>query len=65
MLEFCNFVFANVDFPAGIDVGFHRAVFCADEAFVVTTPHISSVRDADKVISVLKSYNKNHLKKNN
>lgn len=28
----------------------------ADEAIVVTTPHISALRDADKVITVLKSY---------
>ena len=28
----------------------------AEEALVVTTPHVSSLRDADKVISVLKSY---------
>lgn len=52
-----SFDYVLIDCPAGIDVGFHRAVFCADEAFVVTTPHISSIRDADKVISVLKSYN--------
>ena len=36
--------------------GFHRAVATADEAIVVTTPHISALRDADKVITVLKSY---------
>lgn len=52
-----SFDYVLIDCPAGIDIGFHRAVFCADEAFVVTTPHISSIRDADKVISVLKSYN--------
>lgn len=52
-----SFDYVLIDCPAGIDVGFHRAVFCADEAIVVTTPHISSIRDADKVISVLKSYN--------
>lgn len=52
-----SFDYVLIDCPAGIDVGFHRAVFCADEALVVTTPHISSIRDADKVISVLKSYN--------
>jgi len=52
-----SFDYVLIDCPAGIDIGFHRAVFCADEALVVTTPHISSIRDADKVISVLKSYN--------
>lgn len=45
-----------IDSPAGIESGFHRAVASADEALVVTTPHVSSLRDADKVISVLKSY---------
>lgn len=50
------FDFILFDCPAGIDVGFHRAVSCADEALVVVTPSLSSVRDADKVISILKSY---------
>ncbi len=45
-----------IDCPAGIGGGFHRAVASAEEALVVTTPHVSSLRDADKVISVLKSY---------
>ncbi len=52
-----TFDYVLIDCPAGIDIGFHRAVFCADEALVVTTPHISAIRDADKVLSVLKSYN--------
>ena len=51
------FDFVLIDCPAGIDAGFKRAVSCADEAIVVTTPHLSSVRDADKVVSILKSYN--------
>lgn len=52
-----SFDYVLIDCPAGLDVGFHRAVFCADEAIVVTTPHISAIRDADKVIGALKSYN--------
>lgn len=48
-----NFDFVLVDCPAGIDGGFRRAVACADEAIVVVTPHLSSVRDADKTISEL------------
>ena len=40
----------------GIEGGFHRAAAAAEEALVVTTPHISSLRDADKVIGVLQSY---------
>lgn len=51
-----QFDFILIDCPAGIDEGFHRAVATADEAIVVTTPHISALRDADKVITVLKSY---------
>lgn len=45
-----------IDSPAGIGSGFHRAAASAEEALVVTTPHVSALRDADKVISVLKSY---------
>lgn len=51
-----TFDYVLLDCPAGIELGFHRAVSAADEAIVVTTPHISSIRDADKVISLLKSY---------
>lgn len=50
------FDFILIDCPAGIDKGFHRAVYCADEAIVITTPHLSSIRDADKVINLLNSY---------
>lgn len=51
-----QFDFILIDCPAGIDEGFHRAVAAADEAIVVTTPHVASLRDADKVITLLKSY---------
>lgn len=51
-----KFDYIFIDCPAGIDDGFHRAVSVADEAIVVTTPHISALRDADKVITLLKSY---------
>ena len=51
------FDYILIDCPAGIDIGFHRAVSSATEAIVVTTPHISSVRDADKVIGLLRGYN--------
>ncbi len=44
------------DCPAGLDLGFHRAVSCASEAVVVVTPSPLSVRDADKVIALLRSY---------
>lgn len=51
------FDYILIDCPAGIDAGFKRAVSCADEALVITTPHLSSLRDADKVITILSSYN--------
>ena len=58
LLENLNNVFDYIliDCPAGIDIGFHRAVSCADKAIVVVTPNSTSLRDADKVVSVLKSY---------
>ena len=56
-----QFDFIIIDCPAGIDEGFHRAVATADEAIVVTTPHISALRDADKVITVLKGYHLTEL----
>lgn len=51
-----HFDFVLIDCPAGIDAGFKRAVSCANEALVITTPHLSSVRDADKVVTILKTY---------
>ena len=51
------FDYILIDSPAGIDVGFHRAVCGANEAIVVTTSHVSSIRDAAKVISLLNGYN--------
>ena len=50
------FDYVLIDCPAGIDIGFHRAVSCADEAIIVTTPHLPSLRDADKVVTILNSY---------
>lgn len=54
-----NFDYILLDCPAGIDYGFKRAVTASDEAIVVVTPHISSLRDADKVITLLASYKLN------
>jgi septum site-determining protein MinD len=48
--------FILIDCPAGVDEGFHRAVATSDEAIVVTTPHLPSIRDANKVVTLLKSY---------
>jgi len=42
-----------IDCPAGIEQGFQNAVAGADKAIVVTTPEISAVRDADRIIGLL------------
>lgn len=54
--SFGEFDFVIIDCPAGIEHGFHRAVSAADEAIVVTTPSLSAIRDADKVLGLLRSY---------
>jgi len=51
-----SFDYILIDCPAGLDNGFHRAVFCANEALIVVTPHISSIRDVDKILLILSSY---------
>jgi len=56
------FDYVLIDCPAGIDVGFHRAVSCVDEAIIVTTSNMTSIRDADKVISILNSYKLSSIK---
>ena len=52
-----SFDYILIDCPAGVENGFHRAVYPADEALIVVTPHISSIRDADKVVGLLSNYN--------
>jgi len=42
-----------IDSPAGIESGFRNAVAPANEVFIVTTPEVSALRDADKVIYLL------------
>lgn len=44
-----------VDCPAGIEQGFENAVAGADMAVVVTTPEVSAVRDADRIIGKLEA----------
>ncbi len=44
-----------IDCPAGIEQGFKNAVAGADEALVVTTPEVSAVRDADRIIGMLEA----------
>jgi len=44
-----------VDSPAGIEMGFRNAIAAARESLIVTTPEISAVRDADRVIGLLEA----------
>lgn len=48
-----NFEWIILDCPAGVGTGFENAISVANEAIVVVTPHISSIRDSDKVLSIL------------
>ena len=50
-----QFDFILVDCPAGIEQGFQNAVAGASEAIVVTTPEMSAVRDADRIIGLLEA----------
>ena len=44
-----------IDCPAGIEQGFQNAIAGATEAIVVTTPEMSAVRDADRIIGLLEA----------
>ena len=44
-----------LDSPAGIEQGFKNAVAGADRALVVTTPEVSAIRDADRIIGLLEA----------
>jgi len=50
-----DFDYIIVDSPAGIEQGFQNSISGADIAYIVTTPEISAVRDADRVIGLLES----------
>jgi septum site-determining protein MinD len=52
-----QFDFVLIDSPAGIEMGFKNAIAAAQEALVVTTPEISAVRDADRVVGLLEASN--------
>ena len=48
-----DFDFILIDCPAGIKSGFKNAIAGADEAIIVTTPEVSAVRDADRIVGLL------------
>lgn len=50
-----EFDFVLIDCPAGIEQGFKNAIAGADRGLVVTTPEVSAVRDADRIIGLLEA----------
>lgn len=50
-----EFDFVIIDCPAGIEQGFKNAIAGADKAIVVTTPEVSAIRDADRIIGLLEA----------
>ena len=48
-----NFDYIILDCPAGIEQGFKNAIAGADRALVVTTPEVSAIRDADRIVGLL------------
>jgi septum site-determining protein MinD len=67
MKELCrdlaqDFDYVLIDCPAGIEQGFKNAIAGADRAVIVTTPEVSAVRDADRIIGLLEAEGKSNPK---
>jgi septum site-determining protein MinD len=67
MVEVCgnlrsDYDFVLIDSPAGIEQGFRNAIAPADEAIIVTTPEVSAVRDADRIIGLIEAAEKDSMK---
>lgn len=50
-----DFDYIILDCPAGIEQGFKNAIAAADRAILVTTPEVSAVRDADRIVGLLQA----------
>ena len=66
MKELCStlaaeFDYVLIDCPAGIEQGFKNAIAGAETALVVTTPEVSAIRDADRVIGLLEAAMLKHI----
>lgn len=53
-----EFDFVLIDSPAGIEHGFRNAIAPADSVLIITTPEVTSVRDADRVIGLVEAEDK-------
>jgi septum site-determining protein MinD len=63
MVELCDqlrpdFDFILVDSPAGIERGYRNAVAPSDRVIIVTTPEVSAVRDADRIVGLVEAEEK-------
>ncbi|MGD2206577.1 MAG: septum site-determining protein MinD [Anaerolineae bacterium] len=63
MVQVCNqlrpdFDFVLIDSPAGIEQGYRNAVAPADRVIIITTPEISAVRDADRIVGLIEAEQK-------
>ncbi len=56
-----DFDYILLDCPAGIERGFQNAIAGADRALVVTTPEVSAIRDADRIIGLLETAQMNEI----
>lgn len=50
-----EFDYVILDCPAGIEQGFQNAIAGATRAIIVTTPEVSAIRDADRIIGLLEA----------
>jgi septum site-determining protein MinD len=60
MVDLCeqlrpDFDFIIIDSPAGIEQGYRNAVAPADRVLIVTTPEVSAVRDADRIVGLVEA----------
>ncbi len=63
MIELCDqlrpdFDFLLIDSPAGIEHGFRNALAPADRVVIITTPEVSAVRDADRIVGLVEAEEK-------
>ena len=51
-----GFDYVIIDCPAGIEQGFKNSIAGADRALIVTTPEVSAIRDADRIIGLVEAH---------
>ncbi len=51
-----HFDYIIIDSPAGIERGFRNAVTPAEKVLIITTPELTAISDADRVIGLLENF---------